>query len=587
MLRRYLLVARRHIWIPVLTVVLAVGAALVYEVKVTPIYESTTTVRVLDEGQGTVLNQGRVDPARAVAIEALYAASPVVKAEAEKQLGPKAGLVTDTKFTGLTTTDAIGLHAYSTEKQVALAAAQAYARAYIDSRRAAVAQPLAAQVAKYRADLDQVQGTITSLDGRISALSARPTPDPTGRLFVPPESPEQRELTSQRELAVARSNELNKTISDLDTEAANRQAVLDIIEPAELPDTPVRPSPKRDLAIAFTLGVFLGAALVMLRERFDKRIVTLEQLKEGAPAVPVIVSIPAYRRKRRERKDANLIALDKPEASATDAYRALRGALLVGDDDQPIRSLLFTGAMPDEGKTTTTANLGVVLAMAGSRVLFVDCDLRRPMLKDPFKVADSDGLAAVVEDRATFDQVVRRYPLAAPGQLDILPCGQSAANPAELLQSDGVKDVLDTAYRNYDFVLVDSPPVLAASDALILAPLVDGVVVVTRSSATRAEDFAHVVQLLNDLSASIVSVVLNRDHGRGHLPEPYYSRGYGRGLRRRGGRHGLGRLRRLEPTQRRPSVAHGNGASRQGPAGRLSGRQAPIWPEDRLTRKTP
>jgi len=438
MLRKYVLIARRHVWIPALTVALAVAAVLVYEQRVTPVYESVTTVRVLDASQGTLFTQGRVVPERAVAIEALYASSPVVKAEAERLLGPRAGEVTETRFAGVSTADAIRLRAFSTEKETARDASRAYAQAYVTTRRAAIVQPLTEQIQKARTQVDEVQRRITDLDTRISAISPRPTVDPaTGRLFAPPERPEQKELASQRELAVARFNELSNTASDLDAEGANRQAVLEVVEDAELPTEPVRPSPKRDLVIAFALGLFVGTALVMLRERFDKRIVTLDQLEEAAPDVPVILSIPAYRRRRgRRRKGAPLIALASPEASATDAYRALRAALLVGDDGQPIRSLLLTGAMPQEGKTTTTVNLGVVLAMTGSSVLLIDADLRRPMLNESFSVADSEGLTGTISGRSSFEDAVRRYPLAVPGQLDILPAGQRGENPAESLQSE-------------------------------------------------------------------------------------------------------------------------------------------------------
>jgi len=502
-----------------------------------------------------------VVPERAVAIEALYASSPVVKAEAEKLLGPRAANVTETRFSGVSTADAIRLRAFSTEKETARDDNRAYAAAYVTTRRAAIVQPLNEQIAKARAQLDEVQRRITDLDTRIAAISPRPTVDPaTGRLFAPPERPEQKELASQRELAVARFNELSKTVSDLDAEGANRQAVLEVVEDAEMPTAPVRPSPKRDLAIAVVLGLFLGTALVMLRERFDKRIVTLDQLEEAAPDVPVILGIPAYHRWRRRPKGAPIIALSSPEASATDAYRALRAALLAGTDDQPIRSLLLTGAMPQEGKTTTTMNLGVVLAMTGSRVLLIDADLRRPTLNESFQVADSEGLAGTISGRASFDEAVRRYPLAVPGQLDVLPAGERGDNPAELLQSDRAREIVAAAHQLYDFVLIDSPPILVATDALILASMVDGVVLVTRSGSTRSDDLAHVVQLLKDISALLVGVVLNRDHGRGERPEPYYARRYGPGLRRRSGRHGLGRLRRPEIKTGRTVPAHRNGA---------------------------
>jgi len=580
MLRKYVLIARHHVWIPALTVALAVAAVLVYEQRVTPVYESVTTVRVLDASQGTLFTQGRVVPERAVAIEALYASSPVVKAEAERLLGPRAGEVTETRFAGVSTADAIRLRAFSTEKETARDASQAYAQAYVTTRRAAIVQPLTEQIQKARTQVDEVQRRITDLDTRISAISPRPTVDPaTGRLFAPPERPEQKELASQRELAVARFNELSNTASDLDAEGANRQAVLEVVEDAELPTEPVRPSPKRDLVIAFALGLFVGTALVMLRERFDKRIVTLDQLEEAAPDVPVILSIPAYRRRRgRRRKGASLIALSSPEASATDAYRALRAALLVGDDGQPIRSLLLTGAMPQEGKTTTTVNLGVVLAMTGSSVLLIDADLRRPMLNESFSVADSEGLTGTISGRSSFEDAVRPYTLAVPGQLDILPAGQRGENPAESLQSEQVRELIGTAHQRYDFVLIDSPPILVATDALILASMVDGVVLVTRSGTTRADDLAHVVQLLRDLSAPIVSVVLNRDHGRGERPEPYYARRYGPGLRRRSGRHGLGRLRRLEPKTPRSVPAQRNGAkSLAGSRPERPGRTPTTW----------
>jgi protein-tyrosine kinase len=205
-----------------------------------------------------------------------------------------------------------------------------------------------------------------------------------------------------------------------------------------------------------------------------------------------------------------LITLDKPKSITTEAYRALRTNLGFAGIDQNFRSILISSPSPRDGKSTVTANLGIVLAQAGSKVIIVDCDLRKPMQHKIFSVQNNWGLTTHLAQHMPLELAVRKAPVDKVENLNVLTSGPIPPNPAELLNSQRVRDFWPVLLEQYDYVLVDAPPVLAVTDASILAPQMDGVIMVARYGVTRKEQVQETRDQFMKAKANIIGVVLNQ-----------------------------------------------------------------------------
>jgi len=219
-----------------------------------------------------------------------------------------------------------------------------------------------------------------------------------------------------------------------------------------------------------------------------------------------------------------LVALVDPTSPAAEAYRQLRTNIQFSSLDRPLRTLLVTSSGPDEGKSTTLANLAVTMANTGTKVLLVDCDLRRPSLHEIFCVGNEQGLTTMILG-STSD-----LPAAESGvpNLRVLPSGPLPPNPSELLASQRMAEVLELLKGQADVILFDSPPVVAVTDAAVLAQRVDGVLLVLRAGKTRREMAQRAKAVLEKVNANLLGVVLNNVKYDADLHR-YYMSGQRRG----------------------------------------------------------
>jgi non-specific protein-tyrosine kinase len=206
--------------------------------------------------------------------------------------------------------------------------------------------------------------------------------------------------------------------------------------------------------------------------------------------------------------DTDLVTLACLQSSTAEAYRVLRTNLQFAEVSEPVRTLLVTSPSPFEGKTTTAANLAVSLAQAGKRVVLVDADLHRPRLHRIFKLQNHTGVSGALLDSNSQDSILLQ-PASVPG-LRVLTSGPLPPNPAELLGAPGMQKILDKLAADADLVILDSPPLLALSDAAVLAAQVDGVLLVVDSKRTRRPMATMAVENLQHVQARVVGVVLNR-----------------------------------------------------------------------------
>jgi succinoglycan biosynthesis transport protein ExoP len=312
-----------------------------------------------------------------------------------------------------------------------------------------------------------------------------------------------------------------------------------VVDPAEVPKSPAKPRVVLNLAFGCILGLSLGVGLAFLQEFLDNTLKTPDEV-ESLLRLPSLGMIPSVHLNGSSKSsEPGLVtpgdsadgsyglALQK-DPMALEAFRSLRTSILLSASPVP-KVLLVTSALSGEGKTTTTVNLGATLASLGSRVVIVDCDMRRPAVHRAAGVKNSPGFVQCMTGRVTLSQAI--LPLSGVPNLYIIPCGPIPPNPAELLSSPKTLELLRKLHEEFEYVLVDSPPLLSVADSRILATFTDAVVLVTRANETPYEVVRRARSLLYGAGARILGVALNdvNIHKNGYVGKYGYYQQYGYG----------------------------------------------------------
>lgn len=211
--------------------------------------------------------------------------------------------------------------------------------------------------------------------------------------------------------------------------------------------------------------------------------------------------------RKQENGRARLIVHDDPKAVGSEAFRTLRTNLQFTSPDQDLKSILLTSAGPGEGKSTVSANLAVAWSQSGAKVVLVGCDLRKPVLHEMFSIRNVPGLSAVLSGAASLKDAIVSSNI--PG-LDVIPAGPLPPNPAELLQSKAMVSVIEELEKSYDMVILDGTPVIAVTDAAVMANQVDGIVLVIGSNQVPREMALQAKNLLEQAQAKLLGVIMNK-----------------------------------------------------------------------------
>lgn len=292
------------------------------------------------------------------------------------------------------------------------------------------------------------------------------------------------------------------------TSATSQPLTANVFDPAHALPGRIAPRPSRNIAIAIVLGLILGLVAAFLREHFDRGLRTREDV-ERAFGLPVIGQVPFP----TKGKESRTVAWDG-RGEIAEAFRSVRANLQYLAVQRPLRSVLVTSASAEQGKTTVTANLAVTIARAGASVVVVDGDLRRPRLESAFGVeAHGPGLTSVLVGTAELDDVLREVELPQDarreaGRLSFIPSGPLPPNPSELLTSAQMTSLLDRLGAEFEYVLLDSPPVLLVADAIELARDVDGVVLVVRRGSASTDEARELRAIVDRLGIHLVGTVL-------------------------------------------------------------------------------
>ncbi len=320
--------------------------------------------------------------------------------------------------------------------------------------------------------------------------------------------------------------------------AALQSSNIRVVDPAMIPSYPSRPAKARNVALAFLVGLVGGIGLALLREYMDNTVKTPDDI-ETLARLPSLAVVPAfddsngdgYRKKSLSNALGNgraghveLVAQHLPKSQMSEAFRALRTALLLSQAGKPPQVILVTSALPREGKTTAAANLAVTLAQLGDRTLLIDADLRKPGVGRLLNMNGGKyaGLSSYLAGVSSLELVTVQHP-AIPN-LSAIPTGPLPPNPADLLSSHRLADAIAELRTKFKFIVIDTPPVMAATDAVILSVQADGVVLVVRSGETPKEAFSRTRDLLVSVKCHLLGVVLNAVNSS--APDYYYSYRY-------------------------------------------------------------
>ncbi|WP_422650658.1 Polysaccharide biosynthesis tyrosine autokinase [Cupriavidus sp. H18C1] len=363
--------------------------------------------------------------------------------------------------------------------------------------------------------------SITAIDGQIDSLTAQLN-GVTGRIQRLPDV-EQNVLRLMRDVKVNTElyQALLNDVQQLKLMKASKVGTARLVDPANVPLKPVRPNRPLIVAVAVGLGVLAGLLMVVVRRSLDGGLTDADEIEQHT-GLTVYATIPQSQQQARKfggaRPLPGLLALQEPEDPAMESLRSFRTALqfaLVGSRN---RIVVITGPAPGVGKSFIAANFAAILGAGGKRVALVDADLRRGGLNHRFGSRRSPGLSDVLLG-TPLDKVVQRQ--VAPG-LDFIPTGTQAPQPADMLNSPGMEALIDELKSRYDVVLIDSPPVLAAADAGILASRAGAVFLVARADVTTASELQATDKAIRHAGGDVKGVLFNGLHVEGRWYRSHY-----------------------------------------------------------------
>ena len=524
-LRDYLTVFKRQLALILAIMVLGAAAAAAYSFRRTPVYDSTSTVLVraittnaFDPGQ-------RIDQQLNMFNQRQLAQSQPVAAVAGKSLETTATptqLLEHVRVDVPANSQILRVHYRDTVPLTAQRGADAFAKAYLAFREADARTQASTSQKSIQKDVARLQKDASAAEKAIS--------DPNAD-------------SNARQAAQARLTSINNRLQPLLAQL-NGYLSLDftpgtVIAAADLPGTPASPNHRLDVGIGLLVGLFLGVVLAFVRDRTDDRLRGREDLAERLDR-PVLATIPPLSKRVRQegklrwsrRHRNSLVTLEQPNSPAAESYRTLRTRMARLAAQLDINSVMVVSAGVGEGKSTTAANLAVVLAETGKDVLLVSADLRRPRVHHFFSLPNKTGLSNLLTDGTPPDK--RKAPLADGRQMAselwsvapnlwVILSGPLPAHPSALMDSDAMRQFLKEQRDLFDFIILDCPPALVVADAMALAPLVDAVLVVADAKESDRNLVSRLKEEVEQVGGRIVGAVLNRSKQAGKSTYYYES----------------------------------------------------------------
>jgi non-specific protein-tyrosine kinase len=455
----------------------------------TPKYRASTMMRVLavSGGGGQWITYDTRQTERLMNTYAEYATSwPVLtelvnRLELNEEPQVEVGLLAGTELMQITVEALNPLVARDAANTLAEILMEQSRAMYLGSGKSAQ-EILGEQLAQLKSELDQAWGDYEQVVADF--------PEDSERITAASRTIELKEASYAELLAEYERNRVREAVLS---------NTLSVIEPAVAPSQPARPRVMFNLALSTVLGLLFGIGFAFLVDSLDTTLHSTEQIARTSQ-LPILGSIPNAGKHEQP-------ALYDGVSPQGEAFRRLRTSLFMLDRDLPLRTLLVTSAEPREGKSTVLANLGHSVSESGRSVLLVDAQFHLPVLHKLFELSNRVGLSSVLEGKVALAEAVQDS--ANPG-IRVLTSGPLPAQPAELLSSPQMTDLVEQFAQQYDMVFLDTPSVLAVIDAGVLAHAVDGVVFVVERGQAQQDQVRAARQQLEDSSAKTIGVVVNR-----------------------------------------------------------------------------
>jgi non-specific protein-tyrosine kinase len=509
----YLHVLRRRKWEIALIVLLTLGSVTLFTVVKGYKYAA----------QATVLVKGVPNPASSGAVlqkpdlpteQGLILHSSEIAANVQKSLKlteTPQQLLNHLNVAVLPNTSLLRFQYSDPSPQVAAKVTNAFADAYVAFHDTQATSQFPAAAVTVQKQMDALQTKISQLQPLVQAAK-----DPTTRA----------QLRNQLGVLYAQLGVLNQRLFELTSTEGIAQTSALVVQRASVPTHPASPSFPKNIAAGLAGGLMLAVAVALLRERLDDRLTGPDEL-EGILEAPTMAMVPRVKGWRRSEK-AQLVTRTDPRSAVSEAYWTLATNVQHLASLRPLAVVMVTSAVRGEGKTVTACNLGVALAQAGKRVILVSADLRTPRLHTFFGLENQVGIADLESGSMSRELTVD----SGTPNLMVVNAGPAPTNPVALLSNRSVHDLMTSLRDLADFVIIDTPPVLVAADALVMAPLADGTIVVASERISEASALARARDELETAGARIVGGVYNDFDPRRHAVYPYYSRSYSGGYER-------------------------------------------------------
>ena len=538
-LKVYGRIALRWAWLVILCAILAGGVAFLYSMNQTRIYSASSKVLVNEARNPATANYNDILLSERLArtyANLMQRDSTIEDTFVRLGLDPAAvrRQVVSVAVAPVRDTQLVQVTVESPNPELAAAMANTLPQVFAEGMRAV-------QLARFTESRNSLSTQLDELRKRIEANQLQMS-DLQNQRTAQAELELASLRSEQTQLQASYGNLLNSFEQLRLTEAQSIDNIV-LMEPAETPLSPVRPRTLVNALLAAVVGALLALGIVFLIEYLDDRVQSPDDLRKIAdlPVLGAIAKMPGDK-DAEDARSGNLIGLNEPRHPITEAYRRLRTNLQYANLDKEMRTLMVTSAEAGEGKSITSANLAVVMAQSGARVILVDADLRKPKQHTVFGVSKRPGLAEALKGG---DIEALLCPVTSKGgnlSLWLLPAGDTIPNPAEVLGSHRMQQLGKQLLELADIVIYDTPPVLAVTDSQVMGRMVDGALLVIDTQKTGSAAVHRALESLLQVNTPLVGAVLNRltssarNYYYYYSYDAYYSDGDDDGKQRKGSR---------------------------------------------------
>jgi polysaccharide biosynthesis transport protein len=490
-LRQYLALLGHWWWLIILAALLMGSTGYIISMQMVPIYQASTTLLINEAPSDKTADYTNILTSERLA--STYAQMLTKRPVFEDVINRLQLALTPERLTGMVTvtpvrdTQLIDIDVESADPSLSAAVANALYLVFSEQLKET-------QSSRYAASKDSLQTQVADTENEITdirkAMLNAKTPEETSRLET--------RLTQYQQIYT------NLVASYEQVRMAEAQTLSNVvqIEKAIPPTVPIRPKPFQNTLIAAAIGLMLAVGGIFATDSLDDTVKSPDEINRVLK-LPIMGTIARY----EEPSDGRLITRAQPRSPITESFRALRTNVQYASVDRPLRTLIVTSPAPGDGKTTVTANLATVLAQGGRHVTVVDADLHRPRVHHVFNADLHPGLSTLFIKSDL--HLNGHLQLTETERLHVIAAGELPPNPSELLGSNKMHDILDAILEQSDLVIFDTPPVLSVTDAVVLAPMVDGVLVVCRPGVTKMNALKYAIEQLRYVGANVVGVILN------------------------------------------------------------------------------